>query len=204
MVKTLPITRDTVPEVECCMGGVMGTSRTDKIRQWLLWVWISGFLGINICLSLASCRITSLFWAGPRPHFFWLPFLLWFCGCTVMSVSKESVSFTFLATIRQFYVLFSTQKILNHSFHLLDIEVSKMKNRQSRCPQMAHSVTVQTSKRIITPLDTCNIGGAAKAKKEVALNWFAVRRGGWRFLSRISPARPNRIPASSCYFHCKL
>lgn len=121
-----------------------------------------------------------------------------------MSVSIESVSFTFLATIRQFYVLSGTQKILNHSFHLLDIEVSKMKNRQSCCPQMAHRITVQTSKHIITPLDTCNIGGAAKAKKEVALNWFAVGRGGWRFLSRIYPARPNRTPASRCYFLCKL
>nr|KAF6338251.1 hypothetical protein mPipKuh1_007973 [Pipistrellus kuhlii] len=117
-----------------------------------------------------------------------------------MSVSKESVSFTFLATIRQFYVLFGTQKILNHSFHLLDIEVSKMKNRQSRCPQMAHSVTVQTSKRIITPLDTCNIGGAAKAKKRSSLELVCSGEMWVEIFEQNIPAKPNRILPQAATF----
>lgn len=83
-----------------------------------------------------------------------------------MSVSIESVSFMFLATIRQSSVLLGTRKILNHSFHLVDIEVTEMKNRHSRCPQMAHSIAVQASKHIITPLGTCNVGRAHKAKKK--------------------------------------
>lgn len=72
----------------------------------------------------------------------------------------------FLQQLDNFMFFLVLKKILNPSFHLLEVEVTKMKNRRSRCPQMAHSITVQTSKHIITALNTCNIGGTTKAKKK--------------------------------------
>lgn len=192
MVKIPSIAEDTGLGITYCMS----TSNTHNIRQWILWVWNLGFLSITICFSLPSLRIIRLFLSWSSSSFSWLPFFLWFCGCTVMSVRTENVSFMCLPTISPILSSFwYSKKVLNHSFHLLDILVTKMENRHSHCPQNGtqHHCTNKQTHNYCSWYLWCWMGLQKQGRSG---HWigFAVGRGGRGFLSEFTRQGPIGLP----------
>lgn len=194
MVKIPSIAGDTGLGVTYCMS----TSNTHNIRQWILWVWNLGFLSITICFSLPSLRIIRLLLSWSSSSFSWLPFFLCFCGCTVMPVRTENVSFVCLPTSSPILCSFwYSKQVWNHSFHLRDILVTKMENRHSHCPQNGtqHHCTNKQTHNYCSWYLWCWMGLQKQGRSG---HWigFAVGRGGRGFLSGVYQARTNRAATS--------